>query len=192
VTAADRPNIEAEQEELQLLRLLAGFDDNNPVEPLFLSSDSPDEKLARIALAKQLRDGRLGGFAKELLALAIDPWTKSQWPGMRPTRKIKFTSATPGPPSTWARDLIVVHFIREQLRDRGGPEDAALKAAETKFALGKSQTHAIWQRAKMLTYSEAADPNRCANCSRLQKNHDRVETSEGPQYLCRPVDQSDQ
>jgi hypothetical protein len=139
----------AEQEELLLMRLLAGLDDDNPNEPKFLEPDSPDEKRARAALAKQVREGRLGGFAKELLALAIDPWTETTWPGMRPTRKIKFTSATPGPPATWARDLLIVHFIREQLRDNGGPEDAALKAAETKFRLGKSQTHAIWQRSKI-------------------------------------------
>jgi hypothetical protein len=68
---------------------------------------------------------------------------------MRPTRKIRFTSATPGPPSSWARDLLIVHFIRQQLHDNGGKDDAALKAAETKFRLGKSQTHAIWQRWKI-------------------------------------------
>jgi hypothetical protein len=190
MTTTALPNFDpAEQEELLLMRLLAGLDDDKPIEPLFLDSDSPDEKLARIALAKQLRDGRLGGLAKELLALAIDPWTESTWPGMRPTRKIKFTSATPGPPSTWARDLLVVHFIREQLRNNVGPQDAALKAAETQFKLGKSQIYAIWQRAKMSTYDEAADPNRCAYCNRLQENHDRVDTSEGPQYFCRPSDQ---
>jgi hypothetical protein len=138
----------AEQEELLLMRLLAGFDDYNPGEPKYLDSDSPDERRAREALAKQLREGRLGGPAKELLALAIDPWTETTWPGMKPTRKIKFIGATPGPSATWARDLLIVHFIREQLRDNGGPEDAALKAAETKFQLGKSQTHAIWQRSK--------------------------------------------
>jgi hypothetical protein len=149
MTAPEQPNRDpAEQEELLLLRLLAGFDDDNPSEPRFLDQDSPDEKIARAALAKQIREGRLGGFAKELLALAIDPWTKTTWPGMRPTRKIKFTNATPGPPSTWARDLLIVHFIRQQLRDNGGKDDAALKAAETKFKLGKSQTHAVWQRRK--------------------------------------------
>lgn len=184
---------QAVAEELLLMRLLAGFDDSDPNVPKFLDADSPDEKRARIALATQLRDGRLSGRAKELLALAIDPWTESTWPGMRPTRKVKFASATPGPPSTWARDLLVVHFIREQLRDNGGPEDAALKSAETKFGLGKSQTHAIWQRAKMLTYDEASDPDRCANCNRLQKSHDRIDTDEGPHFLCRPVaEQSDQ
>jgi hypothetical protein len=139
----------AEREELLLMRLLAGFDDENPAAAIFLDSDSPDEKLARAALAKQLREGRLGGFAKELLALAIDPWTESTWPGMKPTRKIKFTNATPGPSTTWARDLLIVHFIRQQLRKNGGKDDAALKAAETKFRLGKSQTHAVWQRWKI-------------------------------------------
>jgi hypothetical protein len=168
-----------------LMRLLAGLDDDNPTEAKFLDADSPDEKRARAELAKQLRMGQLGGFAKELLALAIDPWTESAWRGMRPLRKIKFTSVTPGPPSTWARDLLVVHFIREQLQNNFGPQDAALKAAETRFDLGRSQTYAIWQRAKMWTYDEAEDPNRCASCNRVQKNHDRVDTSEGPQYLCR-------
>jgi hypothetical protein len=180
-------------EEALVMRLLAGLDDNDPNKPKFLDPDSPDGKLARAALAKQLREGRLGGFAKEFLALAIDPWTESTWPGMRPMLKITFARATSGPKPTWARDLLIVHFIREQLRDKGGKEDAALKAAETKFGLGKSQTHAIWKRAKMWTYDVAADPNRCAYCNRLQENHDRVDTSEGPQYLCRLVGrQSDQ
>jgi hypothetical protein len=139
---------EAEREELLLMRLLAGFDDDQPKEPLFLQPDSPEEKRARTVLAKQLREGRLGGFAKEFLALAIDPWTASTWPGMRSTVKVRFVSPAPGPRSTWARDMLIVHFIRDQLRKHGGPEDAALKAAEVQFNLGKSQTHAVWQRWK--------------------------------------------
>jgi hypothetical protein len=147
--AAPASSGDAIAEEALLMRLLAGLDDNDPNKPKFLDPDSPDEKRARAALAKQLREGRLGGFARELLALAIDPWTKTAWEGMRPTLKITFASATPGPRATWARDLLIVYFIREQLRDKGGPEDAALKAAETKFRLGKSQTHAIWKRWKI-------------------------------------------
>jgi hypothetical protein len=75
---------EAEREELLLMRLLAGFDDDQPKEPLFLQPDSPEEKRARTVLAKQLREGRLGGFAKEFLALAIDPWTASTAVNMGP------------------------------------------------------------------------------------------------------------
>jgi hypothetical protein len=55
--APAQPNCDpAEQEELLLMRLLAGFDDDNPKEARFLDSDSPDEKMARAALAKQLRE----------------------------------------------------------------------------------------------------------------------------------------
>jgi hypothetical protein len=139
-----------EAEELLVLRLLANFDDERPTEIKSLDPDSPDEKRARAILAKQVREGRLGGITKELLALAIDPWSGSTWPGMRPVRKIRFNSATTGPPSTWARDLVVVDFIRKHLRE-GFPEDAALHAAEMKFDLGKSQTHSVWHRWKTLT-----------------------------------------
>jgi hypothetical protein len=141
-------------EELLIMRLLAGFDDAHPEKPNFLEPNSQDEKMARAALARQIREGRLGGFVKELLALAVDPWAESAHPGMKPLRKIEFKSATPGPPSTWARDLLVVDAIRRFRRRTPADQpfilDAALAEVEKRFGISRSQAHAIWQTHQRL------------------------------------------
>jgi hypothetical protein len=141
-------------EELLIMRLLAGFDDTNPRIPNFIEANSPDERRAREALARQVREGRLGGFVKEFLALAIDPWTESTHLGMRPLRKVEFKSATPGPAPTWARDLLIIDFMRRFRRETpaGKPLnlEAAIKAAEDHFGISRSQAHAIWQRHEQL------------------------------------------
>ena len=141
-------------EELLILRLLAGFDDTNPQIPSFIDANSPDERRAREVLARQVREGRLGGFVKELLALAIDPWTESTHPGMRPLRKVEFKSATPGPAPTWARDLLIIDFMRRFRREtpagKSSNLEAAIKAAEDHFGISRSQAHAIWQRREQL------------------------------------------
>jgi hypothetical protein len=98
-----------------ILRLLAGFKDDNGVVVTDYDLTPDEEKQARAALARGLRSG-IRGFSQELLALAIDPDTPSSWPGMHPTRKIKFENVGRGPPSNWARDILIVEYISAQRR----------------------------------------------------------------------------
>ncbi len=72
------------------LRLLAGYaeDEQGRVVTSYLRHNSYEEREARAALARRLRDIGPLGSTLELLALAIDPRTPSNLPGMRPTRKI--------------------------------------------------------------------------------------------------------
>src|SRR5437660_619071 len=123
-------------EDALILRLLAGFADDERGRPItsYLKHNSSEERRARALLAAQIRAGRLGGFAKELLALAIDPRTPSTHLGMKPTRTVQFVSPARGKGSTWARDLLVIDFIRAQLRECPQREPA-LAAAEAHFKI---------------------------------------------------------
>lgn len=139
------PNREQEVADYYLCRwLLAGFSRDGKVG--FPASGSREEWDARAALARYVR-GRLKGNIAELLALAIDPRTDSPNPFLkRPTRIFRLDKPR-GKPPTVIRDFMVVDFIRKQ---RSSKEDAALRAAEQKFGLGKSRTHAIWAAHKKL------------------------------------------
>lgn len=150
-----RPDDEKIAEEMLVLRLLAGFHEDEKGRPIvsYLKRNSPEERKARRMLARQLRDGTLGGIASELLALAIDPDTPSKVPDMRPILEIEFKSKARRNKSTWARDKLVVHFIKQWLwtnagTDRLPKEEAAKYAAEQYFGLGRSQVSEIWQRYK--------------------------------------------
>jgi hypothetical protein len=126
------------------IRLLAGFDVDTGKTDAFLKHNSPDEKKARGALARIVRY-RVGGFAGELLALAIDPSTPSTWPNMKPTRRVKFESPARGKSSTVLRDILVVGFIRRS-RINGSPKlEPHLAAAEKRFGLKRSGVHKIWK-----------------------------------------------
>jgi hypothetical protein len=134
------------------MRLLAGFceDEKGRVVTSYLKPNSYEEQQARAALARVVRDS-MRGFVGELLALAIDPRTPSATPGMWPTRRIRFESPARGRASTWARDLLIVHFIREELRKSPtGKEEAALAAASAHFGIRRSRAHAIWKTWKRL------------------------------------------
>ena len=136
-------------EELSL-RLLAGrhFGANGQPITKYLPHNSAAEIEARGALARIVRE-HMAGFAGELLALAIDPYTPSKSPGMKPTRHIRFESPARGRPSTWARDLLVVgHIRRELFRSTTGKEDAALKSAEDEFGLTPAAAKKIWRAHK--------------------------------------------
>jgi len=147
-------------DELLMMRLLSGFHVENGIEVTrYLKHNSHGERLARVALAREVR-ASMWGFVGELLALAIDPRTPSSWPGMRPTRRIKFESPTRGKGSTWARDLAVISLIRERLRDDPKLE-AALSAASERYGIKRNRVHAIWKKHEkdlentLLTRAEA-------------------------------------
>jgi hypothetical protein len=137
-------------EELIVLRFLAGFDEDENGVPItrYLKRNSPEERQARVILARQLRENTLGGFAREILALALDPETPSIT-GIPAVWKIEFTSLARGGKSTWARDRLIVAFIRQWLREHPGKSDeAAIGAAEDVFGLGRSRIAEIWQAYK--------------------------------------------
>jgi len=136
-------------DEAEALRLLAGFsaDRGRPIIQ-YLKRNSPAERKGRTALARCVRDS-MRGLAGELLALAIDPYTPSKIPGMKPTRRIRFESPARGKSSTWARDLSVVGFIRTQRAhwtDGKFKQDAVVQAAMSKFGLSRATVQAIWRR----------------------------------------------
>jgi len=127
------------------LRLLAGYSvDDGKVG--FPQAGSAEEWAARAALARIIRE-YVKGFVGEYLALAIDPRTPSRSATARPIRFVRFDKPRGSRPPTTLRDLLIVGFIRERLRELG-KEDAALRAAEQKFALRKSRVHKIWSRHK--------------------------------------------
>src|SRR5258708_2280213 len=82
------------------LQLLAGYSTNGRTR--YLKHNSPEEKLARAALARIVRRKMSGGLSLsgELLALAIDPATETKFVGMKPTRRVRFESLRRGKPST--------------------------------------------------------------------------------------------
>jgi hypothetical protein len=133
-------------EEALILRLLAGFAEDDRGQPItsYLKHNSREEKRARALLAAQIREGKLAGFAKELLALAIDPATPSTHLGMKPTRTVQFISPSRGKASTWAHDLLVADFIKRKLHECPKKE-AALAAAADRFNIKRSRLQQIWK-----------------------------------------------
>jgi hypothetical protein len=135
---------EAMADEALSIRLLAGFDVDSG-RTSFLKQNGPEERQAREALARLVRD-KMKGFSGELLALAIDPRTLSPWQDMKPTRRIRFESPGRGKSSTLMRDKRVVDFIRsERRRSNDGKLEPCLSAAEEHFKLCRSRVHAIWK-----------------------------------------------
>jgi hypothetical protein len=65
------------------------------------------------------------GFVGELLALAVIPARLPEFQSCGPRAKSVLKSPTRGKPSTWARNVLVVHFIRAELR-KNPKEEAAL------------------------------------------------------------------
>jgi hypothetical protein len=127
-----------------VMQLLAGWD-GSAGEPVYCKKNSNEEARAREALARIIR-AKLHGFSGELLALAIDPKTPSPIPGMKPTRKIQFENPKRGKPSQWARELLIVGFIRREMRKgKNGKLEPCLLEAEKKFGLSRSRLHEIWQ-----------------------------------------------
>jgi hypothetical protein len=114
----------------------------------YLKHNSPEEREARAALARRVRDS-MSGFSGELLALAIDPLTPSSIPGMKPTRRVRFESPARGKSSTWARDSLVVDFIRRRRFD-GWKQEAAIAAAMKQFGMKRSAVQAAWAQHQKL------------------------------------------
>jgi hypothetical protein len=134
-------------DEMLVMRLLAGFhvDEDGREVTSYLRKNSFEERRARTILARQLRDGTLGYLVKELLALAIDPRTPSAVPDMRPTRKIKFESPARGKPPTWARDLAIIHFIRQHLHKHPSKcDEPAVVEASEHYGIDRTRVWKIW------------------------------------------------
>jgi hypothetical protein len=151
---------EEDKQDKLVLRWLAGFHEDEKGRPItsYLGRNSPEECKARTVLARQLRANTLSGLAREILALAIDPETPSER-GIPAVWKIEFTSPARGGKSTWARDRLIVAFIRQWLRENPDEsEEAAVGAAEDAFGLGRSRIAEIWQRYKEGRAREAALP----------------------------------
>lgn len=154
---AARSNDQAMADEALSIRLLAGYDVDTG-RTSFLKRNGPEERKAREALARLVRE-KMSGFSGELLALAIDPRTPSTWPDMKPTRRVQFVSPGRGKSSTLMRDKLVVDFIR-RLRARETqpniPMDSYIQAAQTEFGLGRSRVNAIWSAHEKLLQAASA------------------------------------
>jgi hypothetical protein len=145
-------------EDVLILRLLTGFHEDDAGRPVisYLDHDSEEGKRARAALARQLRDGTLVYPAREILARGIDPEMSEVTPEAAAAAtpliwKIEFTSPHRNHKPTWARDRLVIDFIRGWLRkDPNNPpkEDAAIRAAGDHFPLKRSRIAEIWQHHK--------------------------------------------
>jgi hypothetical protein len=150
-------------DELLSLRLLAGYhiDKYGREQTDYLKRDSNEEKQASAALARCVRDS-MKGLVGELLALAIDPYTASASPTMKPTRRVRFDSPARGKPSTWARDLAIVYFIKRRLHkkrkgadwEKQNPDwksdEPAIAEASDYYGLERSRIWQIWTRRKQL------------------------------------------
>lgn len=127
------------------IRLLASYDVNTTRAKV--SRGGQQEKRERAALARLVRDS-MKGFPGELLALAIDPQTPSNIPGMYPTCKISFNNRSTGKWSTWARDLAVLDCIRafRWASPRRPKLEAAYAEACAQFNIKPKTAQAIWLR----------------------------------------------
>ncbi|KRR22642.1 hypothetical protein CQ14_31020 [Bradyrhizobium lablabi] len=140
-----RSDQEKMADEIASIRLLSGYDVDLETNAPFATHFSAEERELRAALARTIRD-QMNGFSAELLALAIDPFTPSAWPDMRPARKVKFLAQ--GLQSTLFIEKQVIGFIRRMRASEKKPNvpiDAYVKAAEKKFKLKRSRIFAIWK-----------------------------------------------
>lgn len=146
-----RSDAEIIADEALCMKLLAGYHRDGARDQVsYLKQNSYEERCAREALGRMVRDG-MRGFVGELLALAIDPRMPSRIPGMKPTRRIRFESPSRGKPSTWARDLLVVDLIRRtRFNSDSGKLEAAITTAVERFGISRSAVQAIWARHEKL------------------------------------------
>jgi hypothetical protein len=143
VPAQSRPDDEKMADEALSIRLLAGFDVDKSENVAFPKNFGAEERKLRAALARTIRE-QMRGPSAELLALAIDPFTPSTWPHMRPTRKIRFVN--PGQQSKLMIEKQVVDFICRLRFNSTQERDQKfyITAAMDKFDLKYSRVHAIW------------------------------------------------
>jgi hypothetical protein len=154
----ERIPIEARTDEQKIddyehaMRLLAGLTPDHKVS--YLNQNSYEERLARAALARLVRDS-MQGFVGELLALAIDPRTPSPIYGMYPTRKIRFESPARGKKAQWVRDLMIIDCILNDLHQFEDPPQPsrlkrAIATAAGRYGISFTRASEIWeQRGKL-------------------------------------------
>jgi hypothetical protein len=80
----------------------------------FLVLSAQEEREARAALARRIRDQMPVSITRELLALAVDPDAAPSIPGMVPTRKFLFENAAKGQPSEWRRHSHIRYLMKKQ------------------------------------------------------------------------------
>lgn len=140
-------------DEMLCLELLAGRHVTGPKgggRVIYMTKNSPEEKCARQALAREIRR-QMPGLVGELLALAVDRTTSSSIHGMKPTRRVSFEGAAPGKTSTWQRDLLILDFIRRECQKSGGKLTKAINAdAHARFGVTRGNLQQIWKRYRTL------------------------------------------
>jgi hypothetical protein len=150
VDVLEPPRSDADKmvDEAMSIRLLAGFDVDSSKNVKSPGHFGVEERELRAALARTIRD-QMKGFSAELLALAIDPFTASAWPGMRPTRKIRFMGQ--GQQSTLMIEKQIIDFIRKLRFNSTQEQDQKfyIMSAVAEFKkrgidIEKSRIHAIW------------------------------------------------
>jgi hypothetical protein len=125
------------------LQLLAGFNEDHPEQTKYLKRNSPEEKLARAALAREVRR-EMRGFVGELLALAIDSDLAPRTPTTRRTKHAVFKNpARGGKASVWARDLLIIEHLKRLLRDEG-KKTAAYKLTAEHFGCSERSIRDVW------------------------------------------------
>lgn len=150
-----RPDNEKMADEAAAIKLLANYDVDARKNVTRARHNSGDERKLRAALARCVRD-QMNGFAGELLALAIDPWTPSKIPTMRSTVNIKFVRQ--GRLSSLFVESQVIDYIRRLRFNSTEPHDQKfyVMSAVNEFnkrgiKIKKSTVHRIWsEHEKML------------------------------------------
>jgi len=151
-----RSDEQKKADEAASIRLLSGYDVDKSDNFTFPDHFSDEEKELRAALARTVRD-QMKGHSGELLALAIDPFTPSKLPNMRPTRKVKFFWQ--GQQSTLFLEQQIIAFIRKKRSretKRDVPIDSYVKDAEEEFGLRRSRIFEIWKAYENLMAAKAS------------------------------------
>jgi hypothetical protein len=122
------------------LELLVGYQGDTGVE--FPEKGGPREQILRAALARELRR-HMRSLVGDFLAMAVDPRAVPLTPTRRRTRHIVFESPTPGKASTWARDAMMIDYLRRLLRN-GVKDTAAYQLTAEKYGCSVRTVRDVW------------------------------------------------